>query len=227
LQTELRGLPLSIRWYIQHIESLIHKKKIHQSSFNRDIIQLTQTFSNTDPKHTKNIKNIEEKMFSVTRIDDSADDIQIISNPNKKIKINENIIQEEQENQQPNQTHNCQRPLPNYAEAPPNIAYNYFKPFYSIYNEQYPYFNLNMNFYVNPYSYHHPPLHYQPNYNIMPNNIMPNNMMANNMMANSMMANNSYMPNLYPVYQAQECRRSDNNKGELIKKSMTCIIIDD
>ena len=31
---------------------------------------------------------MEEKTFSVTRIEDSADDIEIISNPNKKIKLN-------------------------------------------------------------------------------------------------------------------------------------------
>ena len=46
LPTDLRRLSISRLCFIQHIESLVHKKKIHQSTFNRDIIQLTQMFDN-------------------------------------------------------------------------------------------------------------------------------------------------------------------------------------
>ena len=72
------------------------------------------------------------------------------------------------------QPHNYQRFVPSYGQMAPPNSFNYFKPFYSIYNEQYPYFNLNMNFFVNPYSFA-PSLQYQqPLYNIMPNSFLPN-----------------------------------------------------
>lgn len=105
------------------------------------------------------------------------------------------------------QPHNYPRFSP-YGDIIQGNSFNYFKPFYSLYQEQYPYFNLNMNFLVNPYQFSSP-LQYQQLYNFMPNS--------------------QYMPNMqpYPLIQNnQNCGKNENMNGEMQNK-ITCIVIDD
>lgn len=68
----------------------MHARKIHQSTFNKDILELSQKYQkDTQRKVRRVVKNM-EKTVSVTRIEDS-DEVEIISNPYKQIKVNENV----------------------------------------------------------------------------------------------------------------------------------------
>lgn len=68
MQGKLRGLSRRTRPLIQHIVSEPHKRRIHQSSFNRDIIELGLRYEGEHPK--RRAKGSLEKNLS-TRIEDS------------------------------------------------------------------------------------------------------------------------------------------------------------
>lgn len=91
MQEQLRRLPRCKHCTIQHINGDLHARKIHQSSFNKDILELSQKYQkDTQRKVRRVVKNIAEKTVSVTRIEDS-DEVEIISNPHKQIKVNEDL----------------------------------------------------------------------------------------------------------------------------------------
>jgi hypothetical protein len=57
---------------MQHINSELHKRKIHQSSFNKDIQDLSLKYQKDSQRKQRRMgKNLVEKTISVTRIEDS------------------------------------------------------------------------------------------------------------------------------------------------------------
>lgn len=105
------------------------------------------------------------------------------------------------------QTNNYPRFSQSYGDMVSTNNFNYFKPFYSLYQEQYPYFNYNMNYFMNPYQFGSP-FQYQQIYNYMPNS--------------------SYMPQMqpYPFIPNQNYCKTERNTTEGQNK-ITCIVIDD
>lgn len=114
----------------QHIESLIHKKRIRSSDFNRHILELTQHFVQPQPPTNKfkhSLRDLEEEQS-----------VEIISNPHKKVKTNETLTIASNGGRS-----DWPGISPGY-QAPPHRPIPTFPDNLNNYN-----FNINMNLFLN------------------------------------------------------------------------------